>query len=69
MTLKIHAFPQSPRNFKVLLVANHLGLDYEFCFCDLQAGAQALMLDMHFVIEQPARSARLPDRECGAPGS
>jgi glutathione S-transferase len=40
MSLKIHAFPLSPRNFKVLFVANHLGLDYEFSFCDLRKGAQ-----------------------------
>jgi glutathione S-transferase len=40
MSLKIHAFPLSPRNFKVLFVANHLGLDYEFVFCDLRKGAQ-----------------------------
>jgi glutathione S-transferase len=38
--MKIHAFPPSPRAFKVLLVANHLGADYEFCFCDLTKGAQ-----------------------------
>ncbi|MGH6951023.1 MAG: glutathione S-transferase family protein [Vitreimonas sp.] len=40
MTLKLHAFPLSPRGFKVLAVANHLGLDYEFCFCDLPKGVQ-----------------------------
>jgi len=40
MSLKIHAFPLSPRSFKVLFVANHLGLDYEFSFCDLGKGAQ-----------------------------
>lgn len=40
MGLKLHAFPQSPRGFKVLAVANHLGLDYEFCFCDLTKGDQ-----------------------------
>jgi glutathione S-transferase len=40
MKLKLHAFPMSPRSFKVLLVANHLRLDYEFVFCDLRAGAQ-----------------------------
>ena len=40
MKLKIHAFPLSPRNFKVLLVANYLGLDYEFCFCDFSKGMQ-----------------------------
>jgi glutathione S-transferase len=38
--MKIHAFPPSPRAFKVLLVANHLGADYELCFCDLTKGAQ-----------------------------
>jgi glutathione S-transferase len=40
MSLKIHAFPLSPRSFKVLVVANHLGVDYELCFCDLRTGAQ-----------------------------
>lgn len=38
--MKIHAFPLSPRSFKVLFVANHLRLDYQFCFCDLTKGAQ-----------------------------
>ena len=41
MTLKIHAFPLSPRGFKALVVANHVGADYEFCFLDLTKGAQA----------------------------
>lgn len=40
MTMKIHAFPPSPRSFKVLLVANHLGIKYDLCFCDLTKGAQ-----------------------------
>jgi len=40
MSLKIHAFPLSPRGFKVLAVANHLGLDYEFHLVDLSKGAQ-----------------------------
>ena len=40
MSLKIYAFPLSPRSFKVLAVANHLGLDYEFHLCDLTKGAQ-----------------------------
>ena len=40
MSLKIHAFPLSPRGFKVLAVANHLSLDYEFCICDLTKGDQ-----------------------------
>jgi glutathione S-transferase len=38
--IKIHAFPRSPRGFKVLAVANQLGLDYEFCFLDLTKGEQ-----------------------------
>lgn len=40
MTMKLHAFPFSPRGFKVLLAAEHLGADYEYVFCDLFAGAQ-----------------------------
>jgi glutathione S-transferase len=40
MTLKIHAFPASPRAFKVLAVANHLDLAYDLVFCDLSKGAQ-----------------------------
>ena len=40
MTLKIHAFPLSPRSFKVLWTANHLGLDYELELVDFSKGAQ-----------------------------
>jgi glutathione S-transferase len=40
MSLKLHVFPPSPRAFKVLLVAHHLGIDYDFCFVDLPNGAQ-----------------------------
>ena len=40
MTIRIHAFPLSPRAFKVLAVAHHLGIDYEFVLCDLTKGAQ-----------------------------
>jgi glutathione S-transferase len=40
MSLKLHVFPLSPRAFKVLLVAHHLGIDYESCFLDLTKGAQ-----------------------------
>src|SRR3978361_1321859 len=36
--LKLHVFPPSPRAFKVLCVAEHLGLDYELCFVDLAKG-------------------------------
>jgi glutathione S-transferase len=38
--LKLHVFPFSPRAFKVLAVAEHLGLDYEKVFVDLGQGAQ-----------------------------
>ena len=40
MTLKLHVFPPSPRAFKVLLVAHHLGIDYELCVVDLPKGEQ-----------------------------
>jgi len=38
--MKIYAFPMSPRSFKVLVVANHLGLDYELVHVDLMKGEQ-----------------------------
>jgi glutathione S-transferase len=40
MTLKIHAFPASPRAFKVLSFANHIGIDYELVLVDLTKGGQ-----------------------------
>jgi glutathione S-transferase len=40
MSLKLHVFPPSPRAFKVMAAAEHLGLDYELCFVDLGKGAQ-----------------------------
>lgn len=40
MSLKIYAFPPSPRSFKVLWTAHYLELDYEFVFVDLRTGAQ-----------------------------
>jgi glutathione S-transferase len=39
MSLKLHVFPPSPRAFKVLFVAHHLGVDYELCLVDLTKGA------------------------------
>ena len=39
--IKLHVFPLSPRAFKVLAVAEHLGLDYETKFVDLGKGAQS----------------------------
>lgn len=40
MALKLHAFPPSPRSFKVLWTAHYLDLDYEFVFVDLSKGRQ-----------------------------
>ncbi len=40
MNLKIHAFPASPRGFKVVSVAAHLDVPHEFVFCDLTKGVQ-----------------------------
>lgn len=40
MTIKLHVFPFSPRGFKVLFAANHLGIDYEMVFVDLAKQAQ-----------------------------
>jgi len=40
MTLKLYAFPPSPRGFKVLFAAHQLGVDYEFRLVDLTKGGQ-----------------------------
>ena len=40
MSLTLHAFPPSPRSFKVLAVAHHLGVDYKLALCDLTKGDQ-----------------------------
>lgn len=40
MSLRLHVFPPSPRAFKVLVVAHHLGIDYELVLCDLTKGDQ-----------------------------
>ena len=40
MSLTLHVFPPSPRAFKVLVVAQQLGLDYKLAFCDLTKGDQ-----------------------------
>ena len=37
--LKLHAAPPSPRAFKVLAVARHLGLEFDLCPVDLLNGA------------------------------
>ncbi|MGH6872084.1 MAG: glutathione S-transferase family protein [Rhizomicrobium sp.] len=38
MTLKLHVFPPSPRAFKVLFLAHHLGLDHEMRALNFSAG-------------------------------
>jgi glutathione S-transferase len=38
--LKLHVFPPSPRAFKVLALAHHIGLDYEIKMVDLTKGDQ-----------------------------
>jgi len=40
MSLKLHVFPMSPRAFKVMALADYLGVDHELCFCDLTKGGQ-----------------------------
>ncbi len=40
MSLTIHAFPPSPRAFKVLFGAHQAGVDYELKFVDLRKGDQ-----------------------------
>jgi glutathione S-transferase len=40
VSLKIHAFPASPRAFKVLAFAEHIGIPYELVVVDLSKGAQ-----------------------------
>jgi glutathione S-transferase len=37
--MKLHVAPPSPRAFKVLAVARHLGLDFELCPVDILGGA------------------------------
>ena len=40
MTIELYVFPPSPRAFKVMAVANHLGLDTTLRFVDLRKGEQ-----------------------------
>jgi glutathione S-transferase len=39
--MKLHVAPPSPRAFKVLAVARHLGIQFELCPVDLLGGAHA----------------------------
>ena len=38
--MRLHVFPPSPRAFKVLVVAHHLGIEYQLALCDLTKGDQ-----------------------------
>jgi glutathione S-transferase len=40
MSIELYVFPPSPRSFKVMVVANHLGLDYALRLVDLRSGEQ-----------------------------
>jgi glutathione S-transferase len=40
MTIELYVFPPSPRAFKVMVIANHLGLDTTIRFLDIVKGAQ-----------------------------
>jgi glutathione S-transferase len=40
MSIELYAFPPSPRGFKVMAVANHLGLDWTLRMIDLRKGDQ-----------------------------
>ena len=40
MSIEIYAFPPSPRAFKVMAVANHLGLDWTLRMLDITKGEQ-----------------------------
>jgi glutathione S-transferase len=40
MSIELYVFPPSPRSFKVLVVANHLGLEYDLRFVNLLKGEQ-----------------------------
>jgi len=40
MTIELYVFPPSPRAFKVMAIANHLGLDWTLRMVDLRKGEQ-----------------------------
>lgn len=40
MTIELYVFPPSPRSFKVMAIANYLGLDWTLRFVDLAKGDQ-----------------------------
>ena len=38
MTIELYVFPRSPRSFKVMAVANHLGLEHSLRILDAAKG-------------------------------
>ena len=44
MTIELYVFPLSPRAFKVMAVANHLGLDTTLHLVDLRKGERLILL-------------------------
>ena len=40
MSIELYVFPPSPRAFKVMAAANHLGIDYKLHMVDLRKGEQ-----------------------------
>ncbi|MEZ5994808.1 MAG: glutathione S-transferase family protein [Hyphomonadaceae bacterium] len=60
MTLKIHAFPLSPRGFKALWAVHHVGAGYEFRLVDLMKGDQ---LRPDYVVLNPNK--KMPTLEDG----
>src|ERR1700737_319107 len=38
MSIQLYVFPPSPRAFKVIAVANYLGIEYSLCLIDLRKG-------------------------------
>ena len=61
MTIKLYAFPPSPRSFKVLWAAHQLGIDYELQLVDLAKGAQRA--PGHIALNPNARAPVLQDGE------
>jgi glutathione S-transferase len=60
--MKLHVAPPSPRAFKVLALANHLGLDYELCPVDLRGGAN---LRPEFVALNPNKKMPVLEEDDG----
>ena len=60
MTIELYVFPPSPRAFKVMALANHLGLDVTMRMVDLIKGEQKAP---HYAALNP--NMRMPTRQGG----